>query len=177
MRLLHYSNMRLDIVHSVEQVGELYDWHDGRKPVGLWVSVDGENDWRAWCEAEDFLNLSEQLAHEIILRDNHRVLIVDSFAAMVDFHQLYGIKIDGRHGRAEYRVDWPRVARDQSGIIIAPYRGECRLGHREISDWYHTWDCASGCIWDAAAVAQIIPAKPEMALPNLVHQQAGGQTK
>jgi hypothetical protein len=48
-------------------------------------------------------------------------------------------------------IDWLRVAQKSAGIIIAPYIWERRLH----LPWYYGWDCASGCVWDAAAVLSV----------------------
>lgn len=52
-------------------------------------------------------------------------------------------------------IDWRRVAESYQGIVIAPYVWARR--HHLASGWYYAWDCASGCIWDSAAVAAIMP--------------------
>ena len=40
-RLLHYSYLPIEQLRSVEQVTP----NDGMKPRGLWVSVEGPDDW------------------------------------------------------------------------------------------------------------------------------------
>lgn len=163
MRLIHYSDTPMASVHSVEQAGERYEWHGGRKPNGLWVSVEGEDDWRAWCEAERFRDLAKQVAHEMVLDRDARVLIVDTAAAMTAFHTEYRVEQDrqDRYGKwKEWRIDWPLVARRYSGIVIAPYQWHYRLDG-EISGWYYSWDCASGCIWGAEAIADVKIIAPE----------------
>ncbi len=68
--------------------------------------------------------------------------------------ERYGIDVP-RYSWASKAVDWTRIASEYQGIIIAPYVWECRLN--DSCNWYYGWDCASGCIWDAAAVALIEP--------------------
>lgn len=46
-------------------------------------------------------------------------------------------------------INWPAVAIEYQGVIVAPYSWERR------NSWYYPWDCASGCIWDAAAIESI----------------------
>lgn len=159
MGLIHCSDAPLAGVYSVEQAGERYEWHKGRKPHGLWVSVEGEDDWRAWCESEGFRDLAKQVAHEIVLADDANILWVDTAAAMTAFHAEYRVKKDCGRWK-EWRIDWPRVARRHSGIVIAPYQWHHRL-HGELSGWYYTWDCASGCIWDAEAIVDVKVMAPE----------------
>lgn len=49
-------------------------------------------------------------------------------------------------------INWPMVADRYQGIVIAPYLWSRRM---DGGLWYYGWDCASGCIWDAAAVASV----------------------
>ena len=52
-------------------------------------------------------------------------------------------------------IDWPSVAETYTGIEICPYRRSQRM--RDDARWYYTWDVASGCVWDPAAVREIVP--------------------
>jgi hypothetical protein len=56
-----------------------------------------------------------------------------------------------------YEIDWYRVAEQYDGIIITPYIYERRL--TEYTTWYYSWDCASGCIWNGKAIANITSKK------------------
>lgn len=151
MRLIHYSDEPLTSVRDVEQAGEKYEWHDGRKPVGLWVSVEGSDDWASWCASEQFGDIASQHATLVRLHENHRVLILDTSDAMQIFHQRYGYRSEIMRSQHSARVDWPAVSRDHDGVVIAPYQPEHRLWS-PLSGWYYTWDCASGCIWRGRAV-------------------------
>lgn len=152
MRLLHYSDSPVEAVRSVRQPSHHMAWHGGRKPDGFWVSVEGPDDWRSWCETESFRDCDRQIAYEVILAPNHGVLIIGTLSAMLAFHAEYGV--DGSYSSSGKVIDWQRVARDYLGIIIAPYRWEQRLD-APCGGWYYGWDCASGCIWDAAAIAEL----------------------
>jgi hypothetical protein len=50
-------------------------------------------------------------------------------------------------------MNWPEVAKQYQGIIIAPYLDSCRL--RDGFFWYYPWDCACGCIWDHTAIESV----------------------
>ncbi len=50
-----------------------------------------------------------------------------------------------------------QVAKLYQGIIIAPYCYSIRLDNDCF--WYYPWDCASGCIWDATAIAALVPVQ------------------
>jgi hypothetical protein len=41
-------------------------------------------------------------------------------------------------------INWVKVAKSFSGIVISPYI----LGRRFNLFWYYNWDCASGCVWN-----------------------------
>lgn len=143
-RLIHYSEKSLASVYSVAQD----DCHSNFKPSGLWVSVEGDADWPSWCRDENF-HLG-RLTHqtEIILAPTANILRISDAAGLDEFTKEFAY--------SSYGVNWPAVAEKWQGIIIAPYCYERRLaGH---ATWYYTWDCASGCIWDAAAVAELRPA-------------------
>ena len=55
----------------------------------------------------------------------------------------------GEHGARQNSTS------DYQGIIIAPYLWTRR--HHESTGWYYSWDCASGVIWDARAIAELKP--------------------
>ena len=55
--------------------------------------------------------------------------------------------------------NWAPTAAQYAGVIIAPYQWERRLDG-DASDWYYGWDCASGCIWNADAIASIAVLSP-----------------
>jgi hypothetical protein len=142
MRLLHYSNEPLTSVHSVEQRPHF-------KPCGLWVSVEGPDDWKSWCKDQPSFPLG-QIEHEVILAPGANILVISTPSELDDFAARYG------NPEARTRLesmDWGRVARDYQGLIIAPYIWERRLS--EHTFWYYAWDCASGCIWDAAAIFEV----------------------
>ncbi len=152
MRLIHYSKERLDRVHSVPQR------HQGAsqrlyKPVGLWVSVEGDDDWKEWCEGEGFGLERLKCATEIVLSDEPNILHLRGACDLDAFHAECAIDFCGGLLKV---IDWPRVTEKYNGIIIAPYVYARRLDTR-VSDWYYGWDCASGCIWNADAVAEVKP--------------------
>ena len=120
-----------------------YDQTVGWKPTGFWVSVPGEDGWEAWCREEQFG--FDRLAREyrVTLSNSANILLVDSEEAFHQFTEEYATHSKG--------IDWAAVAATYDGIVIAPYRGSRRLVDR----WYSGWDCASGCVWNLAAVGSI----------------------
>lgn len=150
MRLLHYS---------LSPLGELRDRNlelsISDKPYGLWVSVEGEDDWPSWCRSENFRIEALATVSEIVLSEDDNLLRLASAQEIDWFTKEY------RHPPpfslpfpSTRYIDWPAVARRYDGIIIAPYIWE--RGLHGGADWYYGWDCASGCIWrPSKAIASI----------------------
>lgn len=151
MILEHYSKRPLGKLTCVEQ---RYPESYFDKPRGLWVSVKGEDDWYSWCHSEGFH--LDRLAHctRIILKPDANVLIVDTPEAITALEDKYGFEHHLAIAVWENRlqrlaINWPKVAEDYQGIIIAPYDFNARWDKH----WYYSWDCASGCIWDTTCIA------------------------
>lgn len=151
MSYTHYAHSSEQIIaHTVrQQPGPDY------KPKGLWLSVDGPYDWKQWCDAETYSGFGSY-AHAVKLRRGAKILRLRGAQALDAFTDQYAGEIypgQGMGGR-DHRycgIDWEAVARQHQGIIIAPYCWQRRMDLM----WYYGWDCASGCIWDADAIASI----------------------
>lgn len=141
MNLSHYSDSDVLSPHSVHQDGD----PERMKPSGLWVSVDGPEDWPWWCTSEQFRDIDAQHHWRITLAESNRVLVLSSVADLEKFNSEYRDRWDWGY------IRWADVARKWSGIIIAPYQWEYRFGPL----WYYSWDCASGCIWDASDIESV----------------------
>jgi hypothetical protein len=48
------------------------------------------------------------------------------------------------------RIDCERLYQEYQGLFITPYIPVCRLSMA--CNWYYTWDCASGVIWDLSCI-------------------------
>lgn len=162
MKLTHYRNTpfeegEVDEVFKMARVQPGYK--HGFKPHGLWVSVDGEYDWKWWCEGEEFHLDRLECPHTVVLVPDHKVLVLSTEVALREFTEQYKCKeqLGIRHVMS---MDWPLVATRHAGIIIAPYQWDCRMG--EETFWYYPWDCASGCIWRSEAIASITPRPKEV---------------
>lgn len=149
MKLSHYSAIPRIIFRERRNTDVYF------KPRGLWVSVDGEDDWRAWCEAETFRLQALRFKINIILEPDANILYLRSAADLFTFTEGYTAtdsqvnSIMKSHSLSgTFHMDWPRVQREYDGIIIAPYQWSQRL---ELM-WYYSWDCASGCIWNIEAI-------------------------
>lgn len=151
--LIHYSNKPLLEVWSVPPAMQKAHF----KPRGLWVSVEGDDDWKSWCLSEDYECQSLSNPHEIHLAKTANILRLSCSDQLRGFTKRYGLRF--RSGSVIIDIDWPEVTSHYDGIIIAPYVWECRLD--TTNTWYYSWDCASGCIWNASAVAKIVPLSQE----------------
>ena len=147
IRLVHYSRWPLKEVWDCRRKQAV-----ACKPDGLWASCDEyEMNWPHWCREAGFELASFNVAQRVHLAPAANVLVVSGASAIDAFTKRY--ETTGRLGRLMdgWMIDWPRVAADYQGIVITPYCWSRRLA----TGWYHGWDCASGCIWDPAAVQRI----------------------
>lgn len=145
--LLHFSTKPLD---RVESMGVEVQCRDA-KPAGLWVSVGAA--WAEWCVAESFALESLKFVTRVRLADDANILTLADAADLDAFTDQYGVP-DRTLAVARtlcHDVDWMLVAADFDGIIIAPYCHE----RRHSLMWYYGWDVASGCIWNARAIAAL----------------------
>lgn len=145
--LSHFTDTPLGVIRSVEQKfdGDYRSCYE--KPRGLWVSVDGDDDWKSWCESESF-GLGSQ-RHRISIKPQSSVLLITSAYGLDVFTETFGRHPSDNDLFERMYIDWPEVAKHHGGIIIAPYQWSQRM----TLNWYYGWDCASGCIWDADQIA------------------------
>ncbi|QGY05547.1 hypothetical protein MMSR116_29370 [Methylobacterium mesophilicum SR1.6/6] len=144
--LTHYGADPVRRVYSVAQRPEPHF-----KPYGLWVSADaGSFSWPDYVEAEAGDHLYRlRVVHDVQPAAGARILLI----ATVDDFDAFA----GQYGRTErfvpsdylMYIDWKAVAE--------AYRYDRRF---DGGLWYYGWDCASGCIWDADAIAAITVRSP-----------------
>lgn len=168
--LIHYSFRPLTAVPIFTQQagGEGLNRGTGTfmKPMGFWVSAgDGDDSWRGWCESERFRLWNTLHKTEIVLKPDAKILRIKGKRELDKFHKKYSDQQDyeaeialkiykTNAGRSMY-VRWADVAKEYDGIVITPYIWERRLDGP--AQWYYSWDCASGCIWNADAIAEVRP--------------------
>jgi hypothetical protein len=151
-QLTHYSKKPLGKVRSVRQIREV-----SMKPLGLWVSDDAEYGgeamgWPHWCEAEQFSVDRMEVRSIVSLAAPGRLLWLGSVEEIDGFHAEFAEPMF-----RDYRlIRWDRVAEVWAGIVITPYQWARRFDDK--AKWYYSWDCASGCIWDASVIASVEPA-------------------
>jgi hypothetical protein len=117
------------------------------KPPGFWFSVEGSDDWPAFCEGAEWGLERLAVAYEVVLAPNANVLRVTDATGFDEFEWKYAPSL------AQFSALWPwtKLLADFDGVIIAPYQWERRLE----SMWYYGWDCASGVIWNLDAIAEL----------------------
>jgi hypothetical protein len=115
------------------------------KPLGLWVSVDGKDDWPSWCESECFHPERLTYRYRVTLTSMDHVLHLQTIPDILKFQNRYAVP-DGLTDIPA--INWYQVKEIYQGIVIAPYQWALR---NELM-WYYTWDCASGCIWDMSII-------------------------
>ena len=168
MKLSHYTSKPIAELRDAEQPDYAYV-SVYEKPRGLWVSVDGEHDWAAWCEGESF-GIGE-LQYKIELADDANVLTVSNDMNIVAFQQRFGVPSIYNGHDFGTAIDWQSVANQYDGIIIAPYHWAYRMS----MSWYYPWDCASGCIWKARAIKTAVLSQSSESL--YVQKAADGLVK
>jgi hypothetical protein len=155
MKLIHYSNSEFELEKLTYDQSKM-SWN--AKPNGLWVSVQGEYDWKWWCEEENFELENLAISYEVKLKEAANILHLKTTKEVLNFAKIYPFikpQWDNPEGRkicANYEIDWHKVKERYQGIIIAPYQRPSRL-HQD-SNWYYAWDCASGCIWDIDCIEE-----------------------
>jgi hypothetical protein len=150
LELSHFTDKPVSEIRSMEQT-----WRYGKpafheKPKGLWVSADGDDDWLSWCLSEKFALEKLQKRYRVVLTADAKILRVPEDMDFLAFKERYGRDLPD-YGYPEIYIDWPAVAQEYQGIVIAPYQWQHRLGEM----WYYGWDCASGCIWDRLAISHL----------------------
>lgn len=144
MKLLHYSAKTLGPLR--DRTSEL---EPGHKPRGLWFSIEGKDDWKSWCEREEFALDRLAVTTEIILSPKANILHLRTAGQILKF------TLSNAHNQTspyynDFTINWPKLGAIYDGIIIAPYCWSLRLDRR--TRWYNGWDCASGCIWNPKAI-------------------------
>jgi hypothetical protein len=121
------------------------------KPSGLWLSAEGPDDWRAWCEGENWYTQAMIYETEIVLKPDAPILQLRGAKALDRFTAEWSRPLPAIPSMNI--IDWRGIAKRYHGIVIAPYVWARRLNGS--ARWYYGWDCASGCVWNPEAVAEI----------------------
>lgn len=142
MNLSHYHRTPVVLNRS-----EVYEQKTGPKPNGLWVSVDGEMDWKAFCQGENFRTERLATRHKVTLAPDASIWYIQEPS---HFNGVPAQPLLSTMPNLKFDIPWKRIAQDWQGVIIAPYQWGLRMAPG--FEWYYGWDCASGCIWDLSAI-------------------------
>jgi len=119
------------------------------KPLGLWYGFGD-----SWLElVRRRLSNSPTAKNKYLYRfeiNPSRVLIVKDISVFAKEYKGELFPGQGHSYFIEDGIDWKKVAAKWGGIEIPEYQ----WGFRSSIDhmWYCGWDCASGCLWDPAAL-------------------------
>jgi hypothetical protein len=125
----------------------------GFKPNGLWYEcLDGSTiDWIEFCTVGGMGGAGRyDSSYDVILND-YEILFITDKNDFKKFEKMYGVQ--NARGRID-TIDWPKVTSHYDGIEICPYRRDMRMD----SDWYYGWDVASGCVWNASGIKELVSA-------------------
>jgi len=160
-----YSGDKLRIHHSrpgTRSSGEPqvtgFSQKIGRKPNGLWYECqDGSSEsWKEFCEMglSDGYSKYDGTYNVVLEGDGYYILNISDEKHFDKFVEMYSVPHPVfPNDPEENLIDWPKVAEHYSGIEICPY-----LASRRDVSWYYGWDVASGCIWDAKGIKELVEA-------------------
>lgn len=118
----------------------------GSKPEGLWYSFgaswfnfltndyDDPKKWNIW----GFKRVTAISHIYKIYLDASKILTIDTLEKLEEFDNQYN---------CNDQILWDVVSKNWSGV-------EIRYLPR-LYDWYKSWDCSSGCIWNPNAIKKI----------------------
>jgi hypothetical protein len=96
MCLSHFSKKPVGEIRSASQ-----GWKDDyrscyEKPKGLWVSVDGEDDWHSWCSGNMPGWLEDVTRYQVHLAEQAHVLLISDIAGMYLFQDEFARVIEDK---------------------------------------------------------------------------------
>ena len=123
------------------------------KPHGFWISpvTDG---WRAWRESASWGIPDTEYVYRVTFAPNANLLTLTAGDVWDLHHQFPRGRMDEVmpfYPHYERHPSWETIMERYDGVLIPEYHWQCRM---EV-DWYHGWDCASGCIWNLNAIADV----------------------
>lgn len=132
--------------------------HNLFKPEGLWLSDDAQpQNWPAYLAYATGDTLKRHRRYDVYLRPGANLLHLATEDELRRFSRRYALigagPLESTLAMQGYclLIDWPIVAGEHDGILITPYQRNCR--NDKDTYWYHTWDIATGCIWNPDAIA------------------------
>lgn len=154
-KLFHYSQQEILGLKEdfYERLKEYWPEEGCMKPCGLWLSVEDDVEdmnWFEWCKKEEFKVEGLKYRYSARLSDDAKILHISSKKELERFSEEYRSELHNIQSESVTCINWLRVKEKHDGIIISPYRWDCRLSN---DAWYYPWDCSSGCIWSLDKVS------------------------
>lgn len=137
----HYSNKKIILDKRIYEQGT---W---MKPCGLWITIDGDDDWKQWCLQAEFREDYLKVKNEFKIVKTDKILLLETEIKFKMFTKLY---VNENNSMC---IDWEKVASDYDGIIIPIYFYQYRLDNAYM--WYYGWDCVTGCIWNTSIMKEL----------------------
>lgn len=151
-----YSNKRIILSNENEIIFKPKDQKQEPtyKPSGLWYGFGAS--WLDWVRSE-MPEWEKDYSKIFVIEINEgSVLKMSTFEELLEFTNKYSPSKNIPIFKMNL-IDWSEVAKDYSGIEINPYIFRARMNEK--TNWYYTWDVASGCIWDRNAIKSITELK------------------
>jgi len=128
------------------------------KPIGFWLSADGEDDWPEWCTDNGWRIRGLEWRTPFRVREGARVKFMQTYEELIEFTQTFCFPPDPKSQWKMTYIDWHEVIfAGWQGVLVAPYCWRARMDDK--TSWYYGWDCASGVFWDLEAIEQIGPSE------------------
>lgn len=152
MNTIHYSRKPLKQIYSVKPCEQsIYNL----KPNGLWITFDTKHDWSSYVKKEfgdgSYSNFHRSLSYRNLLKISGDILVLDTDKKVVEFHNNFCKNRFSEKKFPSNLVDWKEVSKKFDGFVVNPYNSNLFLRHKNIL-WHRSLSCASGCIWNAAAI-------------------------
>lgn len=138
---LHYTSTKLEKIKTDFIQQKFF------KPTGLWGSYN--NEWMEWCTDSGFstFDTNNYFLYEITLKDDARILTVDSFDKYMRSFEQYFIfdkELDRRW------IDWDKVKIDYDGVAFLNYH-QIKLDMfkaRQLDVLICALDVSCCCLWN-----------------------------
>ena len=130
------------------------------KPKGLWYGLGAE--WVKEVNAAYEYNLDDDDERELPVHERNffeiklnesKMRVIRTYDEIIAFTEEFKPQLQTYDFFKENMIDWDRVSKQYSGIEIIPYIIEARMKRQ--TNWYYTWDIASGCVWLEDAILDI----------------------
>ncbi len=130
------------------------------------------------------------------LINNHGVLQINNLDEFKEF--IYKYRFNDKNVNIRNVMDWKRIKKDYSGIVICPYLGDLLFGKNAnaigltgtpenitnfykkllgptyydhilfLSEWYRHWEAGTGIIWNLAGIKDIVLLDKSAVYPRIL---------